>query len=162
MKVHKGFTLVELMIVIVIIGILAVALLLSGSAATAEAEAANIISDLRSLKAAAVAMYADSIDIVINDYALNTVGSLALLKPYMSNPDKILNNGPYEFFKTTIAGVGVKWWVVYDLDRSNVTKKVEVKLAAKADSVGLYFASGGGTVYRPFRAGDRRVHMVAR
>lgn len=55
----KGFTLVELLIVIIIIGILAGMMMLSTGAATDKAEATKIVSDMRNLKAAAIMYYAD-------------------------------------------------------------------------------------------------------
>lgn len=56
----KGFTLVELLIVVIIIGILAGMMMLSTGSATAKAEATKIVSDLRNMKAAAVMVYADA------------------------------------------------------------------------------------------------------
>ena len=56
----KGFTLVELLIVIIIIGILAGMMMLSSGAATDKAEATRIVSDLRNIKAATIMSYADN------------------------------------------------------------------------------------------------------
>lgn len=56
----KGFTLVELLIVIVIIGILAGMMMLSTGGATAKAEATKILADMRNIKAAAIMYYADN------------------------------------------------------------------------------------------------------
>jgi len=56
----KGFTLVELLIVIIIIGILAGMMMLSTGGATAKAEATKILAEMRNIKAAAIMYYADN------------------------------------------------------------------------------------------------------
>ena len=60
----KGFTLVELLIVIVVIGVLSAMMMLSSTEAVTSAKAADIISDLRNCKTAALAWYADNLDYV--------------------------------------------------------------------------------------------------
>ncbi|MBQ6773618.1 MAG: type II secretion system protein [Synergistaceae bacterium] len=59
---HKGFTLVELLIVIVVIGILSAMMMLSSSEAVSTAKATKIIADMRNLKTAALAYFADNVD----------------------------------------------------------------------------------------------------
>jgi general secretion pathway protein G len=61
MKTRKGgFTLVELLIVIMIIAILAGMMMLASGSATDSAEATRVINDLRNLKAAMLLYYADN------------------------------------------------------------------------------------------------------
>ena len=59
-KKSKGFTLVELLIVVVIIGILAGMMMLSTGSATAKAEATKIVANMRNMKAAAIMVYSDA------------------------------------------------------------------------------------------------------
>ncbi|SMG08055.1 type II secretion system protein [Dethiosulfovibrio salsuginis] len=57
---RPGFTLVELLIVIIIIGILAGGMMLVAGGSTDKANATKIVSDLRTLKSAALMYYSDN------------------------------------------------------------------------------------------------------
>ena len=59
-KARKGFTLVELLIVIAIIGIIGVMGLISGSEATDAAKATRIVDDLNKISASMLMYYADN------------------------------------------------------------------------------------------------------
>lgn len=56
----SGFTMVELLIVIVIIGIMSSMMMLSTGSATDKAEATKIVSDLRNIQSASVLYFADN------------------------------------------------------------------------------------------------------
>ncbi|MDR1377431.1 MAG: prepilin-type N-terminal cleavage/methylation domain-containing protein [Synergistaceae bacterium] len=164
MKVRKGFTLVELLIVIVIIGILAAAMLLSSSSATASAEAANIISELRNLKAATMMFFADSMDAVNRgdaDTVINASGSAkTLLGKYMDNPEKISD---LYMFKQGTSGGAKKWFVGFDL--TNATSELKEKLQGKAKSTGLLGSAGVSSLpglTSAFEVSDKMIWVVAR
>lgn len=92
---HKGFTLVELLIVIVVIGILGAMMLLSAGEFVDSSKATKIISDLVQLKKAATAWYLENYDKVNwatdgtkNGYKLNGKDEI---HTYLNNhPEEIL------------------------------------------------------------------------
>ncbi len=123
-KKARGFTLVELLIVITIIGILSGSLMLTMSAGTDKAEATRIVTDLNSLKLAAGLYYADNVG--------NTMEpSLSEFKNYVSAPEK-LDSALYEFVEIEETG---EWFVGYDI--STATKGVRESLKKMAETTGL-------------------------
>ena len=159
MKMRKGFTLVELLIVIVIIGILAAAMLLSSGSATAAAKASNIISDLRSMKTAALMVYADSQDAFDRGSATFSATDAAvknMLGKYVDNPEKYAANFICANNSTTH-----KWFVGYTIPTTEAdASQIADKLAGKAKSVGLFKTTDIGD-NNVFTSG-RTVYMVAR
>ena len=168
MKAGKGFTLVELVIVIVIIGILALAMLLSGSMATASAEASNVVSELRNMKAAAIMFSMSSFDEVQSgaiDLTSNASANVTYIRKFMDNPDKLSISSRYLFKAGTVDGI-MKWFVGYDL--TDIPGSVKEKLSGRAKTTSLYGGSGPdnlpATLTAPalYKAGDDLVWMPAR
>lgn len=148
---RKGFTLVELLIVIVVIGVLSAMMMLSSTEAVSSARASNIVSNLRNLKTAALAYYVDNLDkydkanVNAND-ALDKITSADTILKYLSGSGTNANYSGYGF-KGTTSGT---WYVYYNVTNDG---NVKTKLAGRAGSTGLIgrsdasFASGDKTVY---------------
>lgn len=133
LKKSKGFTLVELLIVIIIIGILAGMMMLSTGGATAKAEATKIVSDMRNMKAAAIMVYAD-----------NSVWptDIASLDAYL---DQKASEGLYSIDPS---GARLKY------NATSTDTKIKTNLATMASTSGgipLYTAVSGDT---PYAGGD--------
>ncbi len=127
---REGFTLVELLIVIVVIGVLSAMMMLSSTEAVSSAKAADIVSDLRNLKTAALAYYADHLDETEKTgnggfAGLQNADVQKAIKKYMNNE----GIGDYKF-SGKLAGSWCVWLAVSDT-------KVQDKLYSRKDSVGL-------------------------
>lgn len=161
---HRGFTLVELLIVIVVIGVLSAMMMLSSTEAVSSAEAAKVISNMRNLKTAVLEWYADNLDRVkkngnnynvfstdgtnpqsLPTFTASAAGKAEILK-YLNDASFLLsaksnNNNDGEYI---IADVNYKTWYVYYTVGSNT--KLKQKLASRAKSLGLKGHSGIGGV----------------
>lgn len=146
---RKGFTLVELLIVIIIIGILAGAMMLVAGTSRDSAEASRIISDLRNMKAAALMWMAENPMGYSNDNWEDFQGDPSPLNKYLDRAlDK--NTMRFKFEVGTIVQswdedkpVGETVWLLgYDLAKGDkyeeVRSGVKKNLENQAESAGLY------------------------
>ena len=152
---NGGFTLVEVLIVIVIIGILGAGMLLANRGASDGAEAASIISDLRTLKAASLMFYADnrrwplSFIVKTDGTVLNQPITTAMTSDYAKALQKYFErplSDKYHWIWQSrhIDGVGIIIGLTVSGERgtSRVSPGVIAKLVGRASSVGLYHSDG--------------------
>ena len=146
---RKGFTLVELLIVIIIIGILAGAMMLVAGTSRDAAEASKIISDLRSVKSAALIWLTEN-PTIPNTTWDNLEGDPSQINTYLDRP--LTTGHPFLFDlgdltveiitdsttepPTTTSKTSTVWLVGYKL--ADVRDGVKRNLAKQAQSVGLY------------------------
>lgn len=169
LKKRGGFTLVELLIVIMIIAILAGMMLLATGSATDTANAARVISDLRSLKAATTIGMLDlgltdeqildlaswnsgdpgdkNLFMIISDAMDAPLAQTGVAEMYVPMPWKVTIDG----MERIIVGFNIDWSTFDYLKEENVQKK----LADQAESVGLYNENG-----ELFTAGSDQIGLI--
>ena len=162
-----GFTLVELLIVIVVIGILSAMMMLSSTEAVTTAKANNIISNLRNWKTAMLAWYMDNIDKVKSNGKVekndgtgetNLADDSSCVKTvdvakYLNGQftDKGKKNG---FSASSVKdGSGLQYWIQHYQKGNDFIwcigcefpddHRLEDKLASRAHSAGLIYANKG-------------------
>lgn len=143
----RGFTLVELLIVIVIIGILAGSLLLVMGSGTDKANATKIVSDMRTLKAAALMYYADN---------SKWPDGIDDLKDYLDREPDSSKIASYDLVGSFTTGEGA---VSADLaiEVSNIEEEgIKNRLADMAAESGLYKSD----LENEYDAGDDAAYMI--
>lgn len=123
---HKGFTLVEILIVIVIIGILAGSLLMIMGTARDSAEAARIISEMRTMKSAAV--------LYKSDYGVWPLWPNTNYAELSNYTDRLPQNDNYWIGVMSIYGQEPAFVV---LDAQGLRKGVKEVLASRAVEMGF-------------------------
>jgi general secretion pathway protein G len=138
---RKGFTLVELLLVIMIIGILSGMMMLSTGSATDGAESVKVINDLRNMKGAALMYYMDNNAWPPIGTISGTVASS--LDAYMDR-SFIAGNPRYAAVWVTSANVGgiERALIGVTLKGNSAKSGVRQKLAGHALQSALFSAPG--------------------
>lgn len=152
----KGFTLVEVLIVMIIIGILAGGMTLVAGGSRDIAEATRIVSDLKSIKVATLMWIVDDPNGV--DPNIWEEKGHSSLDQYLDKP--ILDNNKYKFETITLNDREV-WLLGYDL--SGARNGVVKKLADQAESAGLFEKDKTKDTLALFKGGvdsDKVVYVI--
>ena len=149
---RKGFTLVELMIVLVVIGILAAMMMFSSTETTDMARTTKIISDLQMLKRAALAYHADHEDEFRTNF--NKTIDKKELKKYIGNNNDPELDSNYSFAVCKNDTTGTADWYVYYgdphwkslLSRPGIRRRLEERAKSQGllRNTGTLHFNGGG------------------
>lgn len=155
---RRGFTLVELLIVIVVIGILSAMMMLSSTEAVSSARASNIVSNLRNLKTAALAWYIDSLDVVDkSDFKIVDATHFPYVKHYLNN-DTASDLTDYHIVEATNNNIK-QWFVYYAKDKADAN--VRLKLQGRATSTGLLKGTANTTANK-YDGTNTNIYMLVR
>ena len=137
-KFRKGFTLVELLIVILIIGILAANVSLINKKATSSAKVSTIVNNLNTLKTAGMLYYMDHM--YSKDTEMTTDSLMKTSPDYLGDAAKGMI--AYGYGVATVTNQPKKWYVYYNLNHDTVKSDPDItdiksKLAAQASTSGL-------------------------
>jgi len=149
LKKSKGFTLVELLIVIIIIGILAGMMLLATGSATDKAEATKIVANMRTIKSACLMYYADK-------GAWPGTDNIDSVSDYM---DSKISTDIYSFANTknTDDSAGTGLVIKADLSGTQFSSGMKGKLKGMAADSGLWTDEKCSTEYA---GGDTAVMAI--
>ena len=150
-RVRKGFTLVELLIVLAVLGSLSSMMAYSSSGAVDSADTAKILGDLQTLKMAAMQMYMEEPEVAsLSTIALDgstTIGTgddaktvASILGAYLGKKADALLTTTGDSAHTSkygLVGSSTAWYVAYKLDASDSTG-VRAKLKDRAEACDLY------------------------
>ena len=172
---RKGFTLVELLIVIAIIGTLTALMTLSSTNATASAEAAKVVNGLRTARSAAIMYYWDHPDLQNQPKASWDIDEVGVQKLFAGEIGQYLEATPEGGDKATTYSLklvttatdnktlasAADWYVGYTVaDNTKITAAVKARLAGQASSYGLYGIDG--TTVDGYKTSDTVIYVKLR
>ena len=131
-KRRKGFTLVELLIVLIIIGVVASMALMNSGSGVSMSKATAMVSDLRTLKSAALMFYTASTDAKGSEFNTAIGGSdpvYNLLGRYLANPEQFSDSSRWFF---VCDGKGRNWHVGASVDDADSAILEELSNMSKA------------------------------
>ena len=146
-KFRKGFTLLELLVVIGVMGILSSMAMIAGQQATDAARATNIADGLEKAAAAMMMYYSDNAN-VINEKGITTQevidGANAYLKTkFVAAGKKGFKTGTYSVALTAESKATATWYVAYTFLATDDSLKAII--ANKATRMGLYSSAIAAT-----------------
>ena len=168
MKKYNGFTLIELMIVIVVIGILASMMMIASNESVSTAKASNIVSNLRNFSMAAMALYTDKIDDYVSLPGSSPYSITNQVKLYLHNEGDIPDKDRYHVFRTKETKDGKDyqvWWAGYVFENNDT--RVKEKLEDRANGANLKGTNGSNpptdsTTASTFKSNDNSVWLKIR
>ena len=158
--VRKGFTLLELLVVIGVMGLMGSMAMIAGQQATDAARANNIADGLEKAASAMMMFYADNADVIAEEgigesttikEADLVAGASAYLKKRGSDEDDMLvaeSSAAAGLYHVALNGnaPAQEWWVVYTIPATDIAGVGPI-LKNKANRMGLKTEAGGGTAY---------------
>ena len=168
---RKGFTLVELLIVIVVIGILSAMMMMSSSEAVSSARASTITSNMRNLQTAALAYWADNMNVFNKTGAPEPAfkpndtlptGTTKYIVDYLRDDDK--SSIDFDDYKVEVPDSGTNqgdWFIQYTFNKGKGDdEKVKQKVAGRAASLGLMKAASTASTDVYLGTGDNLFILV--
>ncbi len=159
---RKGFTLVELLIVIVVIGVLSAMMMLASNEAVTSAKALRIINDLSLIKRAVNAWYLDNhqrlaITTANNGYFIDAKRRTDGKYEGGTRLHDYLNNHPEEiakYFSTNNVGI--------NMSKGNWTHASRDQYYATTGNYGIYFGYSNTICYVLYKISDHNDDIEAR
>ena len=133
MTKRKGFTLVELLIVVVIIGVLSSMMSISSVSATDSAKASAILGNLATIKRATLAIYMESNDVANADDPARVLQGAA---EYMGTTETAIKNASFDIVLGDNTGA-TPWYVYFDASTNKQNTNVKKILGEKAKEMNL-------------------------